>query len=490
MYRFVYVFLLLTFSAACITPAFAAETKSAATSSKTQAKKTTAKKAASKKTVQKKNSKKTAQNTAKKSVPKVALVGPNPKYASIVMDADTGMILQQDSPDKVVYPASLTKMMTLMVTFDALQQGRVTLHDQVKISSYAHSMAPSKLNLPVGSSIRLDQAIGAIVTKSANDIAVAVAEHVGGTHSTFVSMMNRKAVAIGMNSTYFTNACGLHNAKQVTTARDMARLGRALIYDYPRYYRYFSMQNFKYKGSVYANHNHLMETYRGMDGIKTGYIVPSGFNLAASAKRGDRRLIGVVFGGRSAKSRDAQMAKLLDDAFAKPNTAAVANAVQAQKPVAAPTNAATGSAARWGELAPMLQNKAVANVIGAGNTDPIVISRLDPSRPAMGSVPVRASAPILTGTVSQTVLAAGDSRDWSIQIGAFNSRVKTDEALQAAQRNLPPALNHGVAMIAPLQTTQGWVFRGRLSGFTKQEAAQACGVLSHCIAVSPNATQN
>ncbi len=484
MCRLICIFMFLIFSSACLVPSYAAETKPAATASKPQAKKTAPKKSEKKKAA----SKKTSQKTAKNSPPKVVLIGRDPKYASIVMDADTGIILQQDSPDKVVYPASLTKMMTLMVTFDALQQGRVTLHDQVNISSYAHSMAPSKLNLPVGSSIRLDQAIGAIVTKSANDIAVAVAEHVGGTHGTFVSMMNRKAVAIGMNSTYFTNACGLHNAKQVTTARDMARLGRALIYDYPRYYRYFSMQNFSYKGNIYANHNHLMETYRGMDGIKTGYIVPSGFNLVASAKRGDRRLIGVVFGGRSAKSRDAQMASLLDSGFARPSTVAVANAAPAQKPVVAATNTATGDAARWGELAPMLQNKAVANVIGQGDIDPIVISRLDPSRSSADSVPAKPDAPMLT---SPAALPKGsETRDWSIQIGAFNSRVKTDEALQAAQRNLSPALGHGVAMIAPLQTTQGWVFRGRLGGFTKQEAAQACGALSHCIAVSPNATQN
>lgn len=417
----------------------------------------------------------------------IALIGSNPKHAALVIDGPTGMILEQSEADKTVHPASLTKMMTLLVTFQALQEGRITLHDQIRISAYARSMAPSKLNLPVGSTIRLDDAIEAVVTKSANDIAVAIAEHVAGTHGTFVSMMNRKAAALGMKKTYFMNACGLHNPRQVTTARDMARLAQALIYDYPLYYRYFSTPQFTYKGQTYANHNHLMEIYRGMDGIKTGYIEPSGFNLVASAKRGDRRLIGVVFGGRSAKSRDAEMQILLDRAFAQPSNVTVAGVLPAPgaKP-ALPTvnpvdaNPSKDAAAKWSELGPMLQNKAVTSVIGQGDSESLVMA----SREAVTG-PQGAPRPPMAAASDPAV-----KRDWSIQIGAYNSRAKTDEALRNARLSLPASLNRGVAMIAPLQTADGWVFRGRFIGYTKDEATQACGILLHCLAVSPDAGTN
>lgn len=239
----------------------------------------------------------------------------NPLYASIVVDSDTGVILHQANPDKKLHPASLTKVMTLLLLFDAMDAGKIRSNDFIKISRHAASASPSKLDLPAGSSIRVKDAILALVTKSANDIAIAVAEHVGGSEANFAKMMTARAHTLGMNNTIFRNASGLHNPGQVSTARDMAIMARYVINRYPDYYRFFSTKNFTYQGRTYANHNHLMKSYKGMDGMKTGFINPSGFNLVASAVRGNQRLIGVVFGGRSARSRDAHMKDLLDQAF-------------------------------------------------------------------------------------------------------------------------------------------------------------------------------
>lgn len=239
----------------------------------------------------------------------------NSKYASIVMDAATGEILSQSNADKPLHPASLTKAMTLLLTFEALSQGRIGINDNVRMSRYAAGMAPSKLGVKAGDSLRVKDAIGALVTKSANDVAAAMAEHLGGTESGFARQMTRRAHDIGMSRTIFVNASGLHDPRQISTARDMAVMARYIIRNYPEYYRYFSMSNFTYQGRTYRNHNRLMETYKGMDGMKTGYVAASGFNLVASAVRGEKRLIGVVFGGRTTVSRNNHMAALLDQGF-------------------------------------------------------------------------------------------------------------------------------------------------------------------------------
>ncbi|MCB1556154.1 MAG: D-alanyl-D-alanine carboxypeptidase, partial [Alphaproteobacteria bacterium] len=240
---------------------------------------------------------------------------PNPRYASIVMDADTGMILSERYADKQVHPASLAKMMTLVLTFDAIAQGRLALNDRIVISRHAASMVPSKLDLAPGETIRVEDAIYALVTKSANDVAVALAEAIGGTETRFARQMTARAWAIGMNNTRFRNASGLHDRYQVTTARDMAKLARYILNEYPDYYPYFGTRHFSYQGKDYENHNRLLGRYTGMDGSKTGYIQASGFNLVASARRDGHRIVGVVFGGRTAKSRNAHMVALLDNGF-------------------------------------------------------------------------------------------------------------------------------------------------------------------------------
>lgn len=248
---------------------------------------------------------------------KQASNAPNPKYASIVIDAETGAVVSERYPDKLLHPASLTKMMTLMLLFEALENGNVRLNDKIMISQNAANEQPSKIGLVAGASIRVEDAILAVVTKSANDISTAIGEHLAGSESRFALRMTRRAHDIGMRNTTFKNAHGLHHPQQITTARDMATLGRYILFRYPNYYRYFGTKQFTYRGKTYTNHNRLMQTYPGMDGFKTGFINASGFNLVASAKHDGKRLIGVVFGGRSWKSRNDHMADILDQGFVK-----------------------------------------------------------------------------------------------------------------------------------------------------------------------------
>lgn len=244
-----------------------------------------------------------------------AIAVPWYKYGGIVMDADTGEVLYEDRADKQLFPASLTKMMTLYLLFEELEAGRIKLDDTIPISKTAAAQEPSKLDLDPGETITVQNAILSLVTKSANDIAVAVAEKIGGSERNFASMMNAKACELGMTKTQFRNASGLPDRRQMSTARDMARLSQALIHNFPDRYAYFSVPSFEYGEDDYRNHNTLMNRFDGMDGIKTGYIDDAGFNLAASAERNGRRLIGVVFGGKTARSRNAHMARILNDSF-------------------------------------------------------------------------------------------------------------------------------------------------------------------------------
>src|ERR1700730_6325855 len=207
-------------------------------------------------------------------------------------------------------------MMTLYLAFEALDNGQLKLDQKLLVSTHAASRAPSKLGLIPGDSVAVRDLILALVTKSANDAASVVAESLGGNEISFAERMTQKARKLGMKNTVFHNASGLPDPLNRTTARDLATLARALYRDFPDHYHYFSTREFVYHGTVHANHNHLMSSFQGMDGIKTGYINASGFNLAASAKRDNRRLIGVVMGGESARTRDAHMAQLLNQAFA------------------------------------------------------------------------------------------------------------------------------------------------------------------------------
>ncbi|GED23859.1 D-alanyl-D-alanine carboxypeptidase [Halomonas halmophila] len=239
----------------------------------------------------------------------------NPRYAGIVVDTETSEILYAENAQEPRYPASLTKMMTLYMLFESLEEGRMTLEQRLPVSSTASKMPATKLWLRPGSTIEVEKAIKALIVRSANDVAVVVAEALGGSEEHFARMMTSRARELGMHDTTFRNASGLPNDQQVTTAHDMAMLARQLMLDFPQYYPYFSLSRFTWRGKTVTGHNNLLDTYPGVDGLKTGFIRASGFNVATSAKRNGRRILSVVMGGYSASSRDDHMANLLDRGF-------------------------------------------------------------------------------------------------------------------------------------------------------------------------------
>ncbi len=244
----------------------------------------------------------------------------SPAFSSIIVDANSGATLASTNPDASRHPASLTKIMTLYLLFERLDGGKLKLESELPVSEHAADQAPTKLGLRPGQTIRVEDAIKGLVTRSANDAAVVIAEALGGDEENFAKMMTRKARMLGMSKTVYRNASGLPDDDQVTTARDQSTLGRAIQDRFPRYYRYFSTTSFTFRGRSISNHNHLLGTVEGVDGIKTGYTRASGFNLVTSMRRSNRHLVGVVMGGHSAGSRDAIMRGLLAENLEKAST--------------------------------------------------------------------------------------------------------------------------------------------------------------------------
>jgi D-alanyl-D-alanine carboxypeptidase len=274
---------------------------------------------------------------ARRASPRYALVAEgavpsSPAFSAIVVDVNSGRTLYSADENGLRHPASITKVMTLYLLFEKLDSGAMTLRTPIPISAHAAGQEPSKLGLAPGDSISVDDAIKAVVTRSANDIAVAIAEAVGQSESNFADMMTRKAHELGMSNTLYRNASGLPNDEQVTTARDLTILGRSLEERFPRYFRYFSTAQFDFDGEIIGNHNHLLGRIDGVDGIKTGYTRASGFNLLTSVHRDGRSLLAVVMGGRSAAGRDRIMANLIGDHIAEASTAHTATAVAEAAP--------------------------------------------------------------------------------------------------------------------------------------------------------------
>ena len=241
----------------------------------------------------------------------------SPQFSSIIVDGNSGAVLSSNNPDGIRRPASLTKIMTLYLLFERLDAGKMKLDTEMEVSEHASDQAPTKLGLKPGQTLKVEDAIKGLVTRSANDAAVVIAEAIAGDEDEFAKLMTRKARALGMSKTTYRNASGLPNDEQLTTARDQATLGRAIQDRYPRYYRYFATTVFNYRGQSIRNHNRLLGNVEGVDGIKTGYTRASGFNLVSSMRRGNRHLVGVVLGGRSGGSRDATMRNLLAENLEK-----------------------------------------------------------------------------------------------------------------------------------------------------------------------------
>lgn len=444
------------------------------------AKKVVTKKPAAKKQVAKK------QTTAKKKVARKSRSAPaavtplesSPKYASLVIEAQTGRILSAANADRLRHPASLTKMMTLYMMFQALEAGRLRLDQRLPVSSNAAAQSPSKLGLRTGQTISVQDAILGLVTESANDAAVVVAEALAGSEAAFGQMMTRQARALGMTKSVFHNPSGLPNSEQVTTARDMVILGYALIHHYPRYYPMLSRASFTYNGIRHDNHNRLMQRYAGMDGIKTGYIRASGFNLVSSAVQNNTRLIGVVFGGRSAVSRDNHMAQLLDQAFA--------------------------SLPRSGRAALTPSNVTEAEGDSNQITDPDYIPL--PGKVAAVFVPPTAAVqraaelPRSEGALQrETRLGLQPSplpaqqpnlTNWGVQIGAFSDPAIGKQALANIVKLNSHSLTGADQILQKITANDGSaIYRARFMGMTESNARNLCAAMTqqrqNCLLVTP-----
>ncbi|MGF6309842.1 D-alanyl-D-alanine carboxypeptidase [Bradyrhizobium sp. i1.8.4] len=289
----------------------------------------------------------------------------SPQFASIIVDGNTGSVLTSNSPDGLRHPASLTKIMTLYLLFERLDSGKMKLDTEMPVSEHASEQDPTKLGLRPGQTIKVEDAIKGLVTRSANDAAVVIAEAIGGSEDDFARMMTRKARALGMSRTTYRNASGLPNDEQITTARDQSTLGRAIQDRFPRYYRYFSTTAFNFRGHTITGHNRLLGSVEGVDGIKTGYTRASGFNLVTSIHRGNRFLVGVVLGGRSGGSRDAIMRNLLAENIGKGAATRTAAAITERNPADANVEVADADNARAADTSPAAASEPAAAAMQA-----------------------------------------------------------------------------------------------------------------------------
>lgn len=412
------------------------------------------------------------------------------RYGAIVVEADTGKILFADHADRVLHPASLTKLMTLYMAFSALRSGKLDESTQLTVSRYATQASPTKLNLKAGETVPVKSAILGLITRSANDAARVLAEGIGGNETRFAEMMTAQAKQLGMTHTQFKNASGLPNPQQLSTPKDMAILARAIITQFPEYYELFSRRSFVYRGVTFTNHNHLMERYPGMDGMKTGYVAASGFNLVSSAVQNGTRLIGVVFGGRSAALRDNHMAGLLDRAFMDasnyrrpgPSTRMAQNFSQGSLPEPASykmdeadedtgaVNNASDPKQDYPDAAPLQAKTPLQHVLARATT----ASTDNDEEQQDAAAAETASSDNTTNANLNINLAKGN---WGVQLGAFRSKKDARIAINRAKKKYK-TLHHASGVIAATKTKGGVpIYHARLIGLTQASASRACSAL-------------
>jgi D-alanyl-D-alanine carboxypeptidase len=349
----------------------------------------------------------------------------SPPFSSIIVDGNSGTTLSANNPDASRHPASLTKIMTLYLLFERLDAGKMKLDTEMEVSEHASEQAPTKLGLRPGQTITVEDAIKGLVTRSANDAAVVIAEAIGGDEDDFAKLMTHKARSLGMSRTVYRNASGLPDDDQVTTARDQSTLGRAIQDRFPRYYRYFSTTAFNYHGHSIANHNHLLGSVEGVDGIKTGYTRASGFNLVTSMRRGNRHLVGVVMGGHSGGSRDAIMRSLLAENLEKAATRRTVAAITERN--ASDANADVAEAEAESQPAPTVQ---IQGAVQAAPAEPA-------ARP-----PVRSAAPALRAVVSAAT-------------AAMPPQAKSEAQVKSDGKSEPAPLTNGVIQTQPIAAIPG-----------------------------------
>ena len=434
----------------------------------------------------------------------------SPAFSALVVDANSGRTLYSVDENGLRHPASITKVMTLYLLFEQLDRGAMTLTTPIPVSEHAAAQEPSKLGLPPGHSISVDDAIKAIVTRSANDIAVAVAEAVGGSESNFAELMTRKAHELGMASTNYVNASGLPDDQQITTAHDLTILGRSLEERFPRYFHYFSTSQFAFNGEIIGNHDHLLGRVAGVDGIKTGYTRASGFNLLTSVHRDGRSLIAVVMGGRSAAGRDRIMANLIADHFAEASTARAATQVAEAappEPVEARIEPAVASSGRArateiaeAKLERISASAREANAAGEGDdgtgddetaaSEP-ALKALAPARPsrkiqarlaAASALAMPPDRPQTQGEERRSERPAGQDEatgdasagGWMIQIGAPDSLAKANALLTRARERNRSTLASAKPVTEKVRKGDATLYRARFAVLDSASADAAC----------------
>ncbi|MDG1466876.1 MAG: D-alanyl-D-alanine carboxypeptidase [Alphaproteobacteria bacterium] len=360
------------------------------------------------------------------------------KYASFIINENTKRIYHNANADTRNYPASLTKIMTLYLVFDALKSKKISMNSKFKVSKRATRQPPSKLNLSAGSNITVKNAILALVTKSANDVATVIAENLGKSERNFARLMTRKAKKLGMTRTTFRNASGLPNRGQLSTARDMATLGIAIRKNHPKFFKLFKTKSFIYKGIKYTNHNNLLGSYSGTDGIKTGYTNASGFNLVASVERNGQRIIGVVFGGKKARSRDKHMVTLLNKYF---KTSLSKPLVRIAKP-----------------------------------------SELPKTRPKIVLAEKNIKNFRIPRKIINNIIPNNIEEDWFIQIGAFKNRLNAHKAARNARNVVPEQLGNLPASLSKITKSSTnnnlqYLWRVRFVELAENQARSVCAEL-------------
>lgn len=434
------------------------------------------------------------------------------RYAAIVVDAESGEVLFARHADSRRYPASITKVMTLYLAFEALAEGRIKPDDIITVSPRAASQPPSKLGLAAGQTITVDDAMHATAVRSANDMAMALAEHIGGSQERFAAQMTLKARELGMTQTRYVNPNGLPDARQLTSARDLAILARAVMRDYPQYYMYFGQHDWAYNGRGYRNTNGLLRGGDGYDGMKTGFTNASGYNLAASAVRDGRRIITIVLGGRSTASRNAHVAALMDTGFEVERARARGETIQVAQtffetrgfgigtdnagPIeyAALVDSEDGEASAGSRAAP---SSGVAYATLAANPPPV--ARVTPP-PSERAVAVTRSADV-TAILNGGSYVAAPSRPparppareparetagrWAVQVGAFRDETVARNWLTEVNRRFRSQFSSAERAV---QNAEGW-YRSRFTGMTEPGARAACAALSErrvtCMVVRP-----
>jgi D-alanyl-D-alanine carboxypeptidase len=364
-----------------------------------------------------------------------------PVYAAFVVDSFTGRVLHSNNAHVSTYPASLTKIMTLYLMFEALESGKLKSHQKLKISQCAAGKPPTKLGLPPGHTITVFDAIMVLMLKSANDIACVVAENLAGTEKDFALLMTEKARQLGMNHTTFKNATGLPDAHQKTTAHDMVILSRAVYQHFPKYYRYFKTRTFKYKGQNLKNHNGLLGAVEGVDGIKTGFINASGWNLAASAVRSGRRIFAVVLGGHNRVWRNKRMTNLINDAFAKLD--------------------------KMPQIIPLPLRKPM---LFANNTDQTVVVLAE----TKDAIPTPEYKPLLQTQIRAQPNKPSSESNWAIQVGQFYDYNTAHRIAKEAKKRFT-MLEDAMIVIDRINEKTHNV---RMVGLTKNQATRACRLIN------------